>query len=82
MDTAITKEELLEKAKQLAMPINIKALIEDRIIERKGGWYKILDMARLPEYAKAQIVVFRSDGKVKFYKSTNSAQRLVEQISK
>jgi hypothetical protein len=82
MDTAITKEELLEKAKQLAMPINFEALIEDGVLERKGGWYKILDITRLPEYAKAQIVVFCTDGKVKFSKSTKAAQKLIEQLSK
>jgi CRISPR/Cas system CSM-associated protein Csm5 (group 7 of RAMP superfamily) len=78
----MTKDEMLEKAKKLATPINFEVLIDQGVLEKKGAWYQVLDMNRLPEHAKAQISEFSSDGKVKFSKNIKSAQKLVNKLSK
>jgi len=78
----MTKEGVLEKAKVLATPIDIEGLINDGVIEKKGAWYKILDMERLPSHAKDKITEFASGGMVKFSKTTKSAQKLVDKLSK
>ncbi len=78
----MSKEEMLEKAKSLATPIDFEALISDGILEKKGAWYKILDMERLPDHAKDKITEFASGGMVKFSKATKSAQKLVDKLSK
>ncbi|MCW8880411.1 MAG: hypothetical protein OQJ89_00395 [Kangiellaceae bacterium] len=78
----MTKQEALELAKQLATPIDFDQLIKDGIIEKKGAWYQVLDMERLPKHAKKQITEFTQDGKVKFSLATKSAQKLVDKLSK
>ncbi|ARU88289.1 hypothetical protein [Pseudomonas sp. M30-35] len=80
-DQVMTKEELLERAKTLATPIDFENLIADGILKKKGAGYVILDMNRLPEHAKSQIIGC-SEGTVKFSKSTKSAQKLVDKLSK
>lgn len=81
-DGVMSKEEMLEKAKSLATPVDFEALISDGILEKKGTWYKILDMERLPDHAKGKITEFASGGMVKFSKATKSAQKLVDKLSK
>ena len=78
----MSKEEVLEKAKSLATPIDFEALVAEGILEKKGAGYKILDMERLPDHAKDKITAISSDGKVKFSKATKSAQKLVDKLSK
>ncbi|WP_027390906.1 hypothetical protein [Chrysiogenes arsenatis] len=80
--SVMSREKILEKAKNLATPINFEDLIANGILEKKGAWYKILDMERLPEHAKDKITEFASDGMVKFLKATKSAQKLVDKLSK
>ncbi|MES9280122.1 hypothetical protein ABEP46_12410 [Cutibacterium acnes] len=77
----MTKEEVLEKAKILATPIDFEKLIADGILKKKGAGYVILDTNRLPEHAKSKIIEV-SGGAVKFSKSTKSAQKLVDKLSK
>lgn len=78
----MSKEEILKKAKSLATPIDFEALVSDGILIKNGAWYKILDMERLPEHAKDKIMELASGGMVKFSKTTKSAQKLVDKLSK
>lgn len=78
----ITKEELLEKAKSLAKPIDFDVLLSDGVIEKKGRKYKILSMDKLPQHAKDKIIEISTDGTVKFSNAIKSAEKLVEKLSK
>lgn len=81
-DQPITREDILEQANKLATPIDFDQLIAEGVLEKKGAWYKILDMKKLPEHARSQINELTTDGKVKFTKSTKIAQKLVDKLSK
>jgi hypothetical protein len=78
----MSKDEVLEKARSLAIPIDFEDLIKKGVLEKKGAWYKILDMERLPIHAKDKITELASGGMAKFSKATKSAQRLVDKLSK
>ncbi|WP_133149041.1 hypothetical protein [Vibrio lentus] len=78
----MSKEDLLAKAKSIAIPIDFEVLVAEGILEKKGLGYKILDMKRLPDHAKDKIIGISSNGKVKFSKPTKSAQELVDKLSK
>ena len=77
----ITKEYVLERAKSLAKPIDFDELISQGVLEKKGAWYKILLMDKLPQHAKDRMVEYRSDGCAKFAKGTKPAERLVKKLS-
>lgn len=85
MHNAIDKKTILAEAQKLATPIDFDALIGQGVLgNKKGAWYPVLDMNRLPEHAKAQITAL-SDGdgvKVKFSKKQKSAQKIVDKLSK
>lgn len=80
-NTPITKEYLLEKVQTFATPIDFELLISERILEKKGAGYKVLDMTRLPQYAKDKIIEFCADGSVKFAKVTKSVENLAKKLS-
>ena len=77
----ITKEYVLEQAKSLAKPIDFDELISQGVLEKKGAWYKILLMDKLPRHAKDRITELKSGGYVKFVKGTKRAERLVKKLS-
>ncbi len=66
----------------LATPIDFDSLIREGVLEKRGAWYRILKMDRLPEYAKAQIRVFKTTKDkellVKFRRSTRQAAKLLD----
>lgn len=82
-DSNSTKEGLLNHAKILATPIDFDRLINDGILKKKGAWYEILDMERLPEHAKNRISAVLFDGrrKVRFSKTRKSVQDAVNEFS-
>ena len=65
--TLMTKDEVLRLAKLHATPIDFDALIEQGVLEKKGAWYAILDMERLPEHAKRRVKSLKSPNLAKFY---------------
>lgn len=83
MQNGLSKKEILEQAQRLATPINFEALIDQGILgDKKGAWYPVLDMDRLPEHAKAQMEAFDTDGsRAKFSKSNKRAQKIVDNLS-
>ncbi len=69
--TPMTREEVLRLAKLHATPIDFDALIEQGVLEKKGAWYAILDMDRLPEHAKRRVKSLKTPNLVKFYPAKN-----------
>lgn len=78
----VTRGELLEKAKSLATPIDLDALVAQGLLEKKGSRYKVVDMRSLPEHVADKIVELSSDGFVKFSVATKSAETLVKKLAK
>ena len=81
-----SKEEIIERARQLATPIDFEKLEKEGIIEKKGAWHKITDVSRLPEHALIQVHEFKIDDKgnltlVKFPKSWKRAQKLYQRMT-
>ncbi|WP_420628642.1 hypothetical protein [Candidatus Leptofilum sp.] len=62
----ISIEELLKLAKMSATPIDFEDLNTKEILERKGNWYVIKDMDKLPEHAKRKIKRIKSPNLVQF----------------
>ncbi len=48
----ITREKLLKEAEKMVTPIDFDDLVSKGILEKKGAWYRILDMDKLPDHAK------------------------------
>ena len=59
--SAISYEELKQRAIDLATPIDFDALIQAGVLEKKGAWYQINDWNALPEHARVKISAIRSD---------------------
>ena len=56
----ISAEEIKQRARELATPIDFDSLIKAGIMEKQGSWYKILKMDELPSYIEAKISSIRS----------------------
>lgn len=62
-----TVEELARLSAMLATPINFAELIADGVLqESDGGWYEVLDYARMPEHVRQKIVEVEAPNRVKF----------------
>jgi hypothetical protein len=85
MQKSLNKEQFIELAKQLATPIDFEQLEKDKIIEKKGDWYKVIDIQKLPEHASRQVKSVQIDDKgnylVKFPKSWKKAQKSYRRIA-
>ena len=67
--TPMTKEEIVRLAKLFAKPIDFDSLVEQGVLERKGKWYAILDMERLPEHARRKMIAAKTPNLVRFSKA-------------
>jgi len=84
MEHNISKEDMIQVAKELATPIDFNQLIADGILIKSGAWYEVTDWKRLPPHANRQVrEVKTSDGKmlVKFTNRTKSAQKLYKKMT-
>jgi hypothetical protein len=62
-----TAEELVGLSGAVPLPINFAQLIADGVLrEGDGGWYEVLDYARLPEHVRMKIVEVEPPNRVKF----------------
>lgn len=52
--------ELDELLKEAATPIDFDALVQAGVLEKRGGWYAILDFDALPRHAKSKIKSVRT----------------------
>lgn len=56
------REEFERLRELLSTPIDFDRLVEEGVLEKAGTWWKVLDMSRLPEHARRQIVEIRAGG--------------------
>lgn len=64
----ISREELAKLMEMARTPIDFDGLIEQGVLEKKGRWYIIKDMSRLPEHARRKIKRLKSPNLVQFRK--------------
>jgi len=80
----IIKKDLAELAKQLATIIDIDQLVKDGIIEKKGSWYKIVDIQLVPKHVIRQITTYKIDNNgnclIKLPKSWSRPQKTYERM--
>ena len=64
----LTQEKLKRQLEMLAMPVDFDQLCKEGILQivKRKGWYKVLEMRRLPEHVKIRICEIESGGLVKF----------------
>lgn len=76
----MSKEEIQQRAKDFATPINFDELIASGVIEKKGAWYQINRWKDLPEHAKAKISEAQTGTPmlVKFRAPSKSLSKLIE----
>ena len=53
---------VIETKRQLETPIDFDRLVADGILERKGAWWRLIDMDRLPEHACLRINQVQTTG--------------------
>jgi hypothetical protein len=76
-ETGSTYRELRRLAELLAAPIDFDFLIAAGVLRKRGTWYEVLDLAQLPEHARAKIKAVRSPNLVKFRKPSKKMQKFL-----
>jgi len=54
-------EEIQHRLKLLAQPVDFDELIAVGLLERKGAWYKVPNLNKLPEHARVKISDLKKD---------------------
>ena len=75
-----TYQELLEVAESLAMPIDLDQLITDGVLQKRGGWYEILDPNRLPECAWRKIKAIKPGNRIRFRKPSKRVAKFLDTL--
>ena len=78
------RDALVEHARRLATPVDVPALIREGVIRRRGRWYEVRDVARLPEWARGRIRSMRTEAGtllVRFARRNRPAERLYEELT-
>ena len=78
------RDAIVELARRLTTPVDLPALVADGVVRRRGGWYQILNEARLPDWVRCQIVDMRLDAGavlVRFGRRNRAAERLYEELT-
>ena len=57
----LTKEQVEERRRLLDIPIDFEALVEDGVLGHAGGFYTVLDAARVPDHLWLQIDVVKEN---------------------
>jgi len=74
--------ELVEAAESMATPIEFDQLIADGVLQKAGGgWYEVLDPARLPQHALGKIKAVKSRNRVRFRKPSKKLARFLDCIA-
>jgi hypothetical protein len=66
-----TVEEIRNQAELLATPLDFEQLVADGILRKRGAWWEVLDMDRLPKHARCKISWIKTGGLVKFSKPSS-----------
>ena len=72
-----TYTELRRLAEVLAAPIDFAHLVATGVLRKRGAWYEVLDMTRLPEHARVKIEAVRSPNRVKFREPSKPLRKLL-----
>lgn len=85
MKETITRQELLEIAKELATPIDFDGLISKGVIEKLGAWYAVLKPNELPPHAWRQATAVKTAPKggisIKFRKPTKEFEAFYKKLA-
>lgn len=77
VNEASTYRELRRLAEALAAPIDFEGLIAAGVLRRRGKWYEVRDLPRLPEHARVKIKEVRAPNRVKFRKPVKRLRKLL-----
>ena len=78
--SVISREELEQRARDLVIPIDFDTLIQQGVLEKRRGWYKILKRDALPSHAEAKISEIRSENGEVFVKLRAPSKRLAKML--
>lgn len=85
MKEPITRQELIEIAKELVTPIDFDGLIAKGVIEKKGAWYVVLKPNELPPHAWRQATAIKTSSKggisIKFRKPTKKFKAFYNKLT-
>ena len=76
----LSLKEFKQKGEELTTPIDFDQLVNDGIIEKKRGWYKIRNFQELPAHAKAQIRTAKTVNGETFVKFASPSKRLAKML--
>jgi hypothetical protein len=68
--------ELLRLAEVLAAPIDFDRLTATGVLQKRGSWYEVLDLSRLPEHARVKIKAVRAPNLVRFREPSEKLAKL------
>ena len=77
-------DPILEHARRLATPVDVRRLVARGVIRPRGLWYEVLDAARLPPDARCQVRAVRAAGAsvlVQFGGRNRVAERLYAELA-
>jgi hypothetical protein len=57
-----------ETMQKLTTPIDFEKLEKDGVLVKKGAWYRVANMAAVPEYVGLQAVEMKWDGSAFYWK--------------
>ncbi|MBI3425020.1 MAG: hypothetical protein HY011_18955 [Acidobacteria bacterium] len=60
-NSKITIKEIEQRRKLVALPIDFDALIAEGLLEKKGAWYKVTDISKLPQHVRAKMGALRTE---------------------
>ena len=72
-----TYKELVRLAEALAAPINFDLLTAAEVLRKRGAWYEVLDISRLPEHARMKIKAVRSPNLVRFREPSKKMRKFL-----
>lgn len=80
MTKTCSRDERITILRELATPVDVDALIKRGVLIKKGAWYEVRDLKRLPANARRQTRCLKTTGKgpalIKFSRSCLQAQKL------
>ena len=81
-NTIINIKELKEKMKEAVVPIDFEALIKSGVLEKRRGWYKVINLKELPPHASAKISKAKSNNEGLFVQFRTPSKRLSKMLEK
>lgn len=70
-------KDLRRMAEVLATSIDFTNLVAEGVIQKRGSWYEVLDVSRLPDETRVKIKAIRAPNLVKFRKPSKQLQKLL-----